>query len=152
MPHDPAAITFTHDGESFTLFASVHGMKHRQEPDVFGGTREGLYARLETRGTPGANPAILYMSRLLGEHRWYIDGEFAANGFPHHNNGFGVRYLRVDTVVDELNALLNERAAELGLTTGTDASAPLRLAVKGIPPNAPAVAPPQSNTSAARNR
>ncbi len=136
-----------------TIFASVHDMRRRQEPDIMGGTREGLYARLETRTTRGAAPTVRHMSRLLGEHHWYVDGEFAPNGFPRHNNGFGVRgYLRVDGVRDELDEYLNEQATALGLATALDAKSPLYLSTKDIPRTASAAVPPPRSTTGVHSR
>ncbi|ONK13102.1 hypothetical protein [Streptomyces sp. MP131-18] len=117
------AVQFEQDGDRHTVYASVHDLERRSEPELFGGERRGLYARLHVSTQPGERPTVRHMSRLVGEQAWVVDGEFAPNGFPRHNNGFGARYLRTHGLVVELDKLLNnavlaqELAVEIGIDT-----------------------------------
>ncbi|WP_433549132.1 hypothetical protein ACQPZG_31770 [Streptomyces sp. CA-294286] len=143
----PIEIEFPAGDVTFTVLASVHDMQYRQEPEPLGGFREGLYARLETSLRSDHRPTVRHMSRLLGEHHWYIDGEVNFNGYIHHNNGFGVRYLRVSGIVAELETFLNQQAAALGLATDVSSSAPLRLASAEAPQHTTPTTPPRRGPS-----
>jgi hypothetical protein len=128
MSHDtdytqPRTVQFEQDDKSHTVYASVHDLERRSEPEFFGGERRGLYARLHLSSEPGEPVTVSHVSRLIGERSWVVDGQFTSNGFPRFNNGFGARYLRTHGLVVELDKLLNnavlarELAVEIGIDT-----------------------------------
>jgi hypothetical protein len=115
------------DSDPVEVIATVVTVEHRQEPEVFGGVRQGLYAQLDITQRRGEPPATYFLSRLVDETHWIIDAQFTANGFPVHSNGLGARYLRVRAIAPELAALLDAEARARRLVKAISPDTPLKL-------------------------
>lgn len=122
-------VTVEQDGATFTLTAMVPDIERRTEPgpDILGGDRIGLYARLDLVQGEEPRPTTYFMSRLVGEPEWVIDTKFGPNGFPHFSHGFGSRVTLLKTVLPELADLLDDLARDRGLAAHIGRGIPLDL-------------------------
>lgn len=133
MPHHsnppilPARRVVLSGEEGTAVTATVTSVQRRENDGVYGHII-GLEAHLQLVFPDNDQPYTYVMSRLVDEPYWVIDGLFGPNSFPHFNNGFGARYLKLRGVARELEALLDEAARRQGLVRASAPNTPLVLA------------------------
>jgi hypothetical protein len=107
-----------------TLHISLPTLARRRTTSEFG-TIDGLHAVLHMRRSSRAKPAVIELSRLVGEHAWTVDAATFRNGVPHHVNGYGNRAPITHQAPAEISSFLNEHAAAMPEVADAGPQAPL---------------------------
>ena len=97
---------------TITMHASLPTLARRSTTPPLGNI-DGLHAVLHLRRSRRSQPAVIELSRLVGERAWTVDAATFRNGRPHHANGYGNRALITHLAPADISAFLNERAAAM---------------------------------------
>ncbi|MDT7784998.1 MAG: hypothetical protein QOF58_3417 [Pseudonocardiales bacterium] len=100
----------------------------QKEADPRFGWLIGLEAQLQVATADKPAPDTYFLSRLVDEPYWLLDGHFGPNGVPRFSHSFGERYLNKQRIHTALEALLDEAVRTLGLAAEIGPDIPLVLA------------------------
>lgn len=131
-----------------TITVTVVTVVRKEEPGVLAGLASmsqkeanprygwliGLEAQMQVTLANADQPHTYFLSRLAGERNWLQDAHFFPNGAVGFSHGFGAREVTKWGIGNELEALLDEAARQLGLVAEIGSEIPLVLADVGPAP------------------